>query len=171
MRQGIIAIFALFAILVCMPAHADMLTKQEFEMAPCRPATTDGTQVFESVWYNGDCSNGHKITLRVTDFTLGLMCSVPAGRCTRFVDLNERQVEHLLYLLQFQTPLGQPKVCLQRVHAEHGGWEIESHTGAKVNCSPPDQAARFYDHVLGQACVMLGSKKVLGCVPFENSNE
>ncbi len=171
MRQGIIAIFALFMLLVGVPAHADMLTKQEFEMAPCRPATTDGTQVFESVWHNGDCSNGRKITLRVTDFTLGLMCSVPAEKCTRFLDLNVRQLEHLFHLLQFRAPLGEPKVCMQHVHAGHGGWEIESHTGAKVNCNPSGQAARFYDHVLGQACVMFGSNKVLGCVPFESGNK
>ncbi len=100
---------------------------------------------------------GPKVSLRVTDFTLGLMCSVQTLSCVEWAKMSHEQLAHY-ESLKATRPISSPKVCVQR----DGTWQREMITSAAAPCSIPHNAARSYDFVMRKGCITLGTL-VLGC--------
>lgn len=155
MRKIALWIFAMIAALTG-PALAGTRVIEHEQIETCGPFSVDGSQVFESAWVSGNCRD-RKVSLRVTDFTLELMCSVQTLTCVEKAKMTPAQLAHY-ESLKSTKPIDTPKVCVQR----NGTWQREMITSYAAMCSIPHNAARSYDFVMRKGCVVLGAL-VLGC--------
>lgn len=146
------AAFALWTV----PALAGPRVVEYQPIDTCGPFSVDGSQVFESAWVSGNCRD-RKVSLRVTDFTLELMCSVQTLTCVAKAKMTPAQLAHY-ESLKSTRPIDSPKVCVQR----NGTWQREMITSQAALCSIPHNAARAYDFVMRKGCIVLGTL-VLGC--------
>lgn len=143
---------------------------EDFEpLKPCVPYTIDGTQIFEPFHANGKClgRTSKAKMARITDLKLQVTCSVPGLKCVHVSDMDNVQRDYYNKLVALNLPGKPHRRC--RMRAEDGSWELEMITevfNKDVSCHPVNHGARFYDRVLGIACV-LWDGVTLGCVPHK----
>jgi hypothetical protein len=161
LRKIALFIVAIIAPLAS-PAFAGPKVVEHERIESCKPFSVDGSQVFESAWVGGQCAGRPKVTLRITDFTLELMCSVQTLTCVEKAKMTSEQLAHY-ESLKSTKPIDSPKVCIQR----DGTWQREMITSQAALCSIPHNAARSYDFVMRKGCVVLGNL-ILGCTTLSD---
>lgn len=144
------------------------LGEEREPLKACAPYTIDGTQIFEPFQANGKClgRTAKAKMARITDLKLQVICSVPGFNCVHVSSMNQVQRAHYDKLVALNLPGKPHPECSMR--AQDGSWELEMLTetfNEDVRCHPVNHGARFYDRVMGIACVMWDGAS-LGCVPY-----
>ncbi len=161
---------ATVGLLTALPAHAG---EMKTPLMPCKPYTVDGTQVFEPFHARGKClgRTSKAKMARITDLKLQVMCSVPGLSCVHISAMNVIQRTHYDRLVALNLSARPHPKCSMR--AEDGSWELEMLTevfNETVSCHPVNHGARYYDRMLGIACVMWDGVSI-GCIPYREPTQ